>query len=78
MIDREKLKPIYKEYKNNGGIISPMNTESCRRYLQEKSGRIVEPEDVLWLFYHTWQNLKFSGIAERKPYENTRSTWDRK
>lgn len=53
MIDREKLKPIYKEYKNNGGIISPMNTESYRRYLQEKSGRIVEPEDVLWLFYHT-------------------------
>ena len=53
MIDREKLKPIYKEYKNNGGIISPMNTESCRRYLQKKCGRIVEPEDVLWLFYHT-------------------------
>ena len=53
MIDREKLKPIYKEYKNNGGIISPMNTESCRKYLQEKIGAEVEPEDVLWPFYHT-------------------------
>lgn len=53
MMDREKLKPIYKEYKNNGGIISPMNTESCRKYLQEKTGTEVESEDVLWLFYHT-------------------------
>ena len=44
---REKLKPIYREYKNNGGIISPMNTETCRRYLQEKSGVTVETEDVL-------------------------------
>ena len=70
MIDREKLKPIYKEYKNNGGIISPMNTESCRRYLQEKSGRIVEPEDVLWLFYHTWQNLKFRGENGRWKMQN--------
>ena len=51
-VGQGKLKPIYEEYKNNGGVISPMNTESCRRYLQEKSGRIVEPVDVLWLFYH--------------------------
>lgn len=53
MMDREKLKPFYKEYINNGGIITPMNTESCRRYLQRKIGTEVEPEDVLWLFYHT-------------------------
>lgn len=53
MISREKLIPFYKEYKNNGGIITPMNTESCRKYLEDKSGNKVEPEDVLWLFYHT-------------------------
>ncbi len=53
MIDREKLKPLYRDYKKNGGVISPMNTESCRRYLQEKMGEEVESEDVLWLFYHT-------------------------
>lgn len=53
MIDRENLIPIFKEYKENGGIISPMNTESCRKYLQEKIGKTVESEDVLWLFYHT-------------------------
>lgn len=49
---REKLKPLFAEYINNGGVFSPMNTESCRRYLEEKLGEIVEPEDVLWLFYH--------------------------
>lgn len=53
MNDRENLIQLYNEYKNNGGIITPMNTESCRRYLQDKSGNKVEPEDVLWLFYHT-------------------------
>lgn len=37
MKDREKLIPLFKNYKNNGGIVSPMNTESCRKYLQEKS-----------------------------------------
>lgn len=31
------MRDVYEEYKNNGGIISPMNTESCRRYLQEKN-----------------------------------------
>lgn len=50
---REELLQLFKEYKNNGGVVSPMNTESCRRYLQEKSGRKVEPEDVLWLIYHS-------------------------
>lgn len=52
MIDREKIMPLYKEYVENGGIITPMNTESCRIYLQEKTDDKVEPEDVLWLFYH--------------------------
>ncbi len=57
MNDRENLIPLYNEYKNNGGVITPMNTESCRRYLQNKSGNKVEAEDVLWLFYNT--KLKF-------------------
>ena len=33
MQDRESLIPLFKEYKNNGGIVSPMNTESCRKRL---------------------------------------------
>ena len=49
---RENLIPFYNKYKNDGGIVSPMNTESCRRYLQEKAGCRVEHEDVLWLIYH--------------------------
>lgn len=28
---RENLIPLFKEFKNNGGVLSPMNTESCRR-----------------------------------------------
>lgn len=52
MIDREKYIPLYKEYVENGGVISPMNTEPCRRYLKEKTGEKVESEDVLWLYYH--------------------------
>lgn len=44
---------LYKEYINNGGKVSPFNTEPCRKYLQEKVGEKIEPEDVLWLFYHT-------------------------
>lgn len=52
MQDRESLIPLFKEYKNNGGIVSPMNTESCRRYLQKNVGCKIEPEDVLWLIYH--------------------------
>lgn len=55
MEDREKLIPAFKEYKNNNGIVSPMNTETCRRYLQEKVGHKIEPEDVLWLIYHVDQ-----------------------
>ncbi len=50
---REYWKPVYLEYVKSGGVISPMNTESCRRYIQEKLNTKVEPEDVLWLFYHT-------------------------
>lgn len=49
--NREELMPFYKEYVENGGVITPMNTESCRKYLQDKVGNRVEPEDVLWLFY---------------------------
>lgn len=50
--DKEKLISLYREYVNCGGVISPMNTETCRKYLQEKMGRNVSPEEVLWLFYH--------------------------
>lgn len=59
MKDRKKLISLYKEYVKNGGVITPMNTESCRRYLQEKCGEQVEPEDVLWIFYrrYTWSKL---------------------
>lgn len=52
-MDKQSIIPMYMDYVNNGGIISPMNTEPCRRYLQEKLGETVEHEDVLWLFYHT-------------------------
>jgi hypothetical protein len=50
---REKLKPLFAAYITSGKEFSPMNTESCRKYLQEECGENVEPEDVLWLFYHT-------------------------
>ena len=52
MNNRENLMPLFKKYKNNGGMVSPMNTESCRRYLQEKANCKVESEDVLWLIYN--------------------------
>lgn len=52
MKDREKLIPLFKDYKSGGGIVSPMNTETCRRYLQEQVGCEIEPEDILWLIYH--------------------------
>ena len=43
----------YLEFKKNKEHrISPMNTESCRKYLQEKLGRAVESEEILFLFYH--------------------------
>lgn len=54
----EMLKLYFSEYVKNGGIVSPMNTESCRRYIQEKINREVTPEDVLWLFYHTEKGEK--------------------
>lgn len=46
---------LYRDYVNDGGMVSPMNTEPCRKYLQEKSGKYITSEDVLWLFYHTKQ-----------------------
>lgn len=52
MPNRQEIMPLYKEYVENGGKISPMNTEPCRRYLQEQTGESVASEDVLWLFYH--------------------------
>lgn len=51
-MDRETIISLYRDYINDGGTISPMNTESCRKYLQEKLGKEVFPEDVLWLIYH--------------------------
>lgn len=57
-MDREGIMSLYMDYVNNGGVISPMNTEKCRKYLQEKSGVKVSNEDVLWLFYH---------VKERRP-----------
>lgn len=57
-MDREGIMSLYMDYVNNGGVISPMNTEKCRKYLQEKSGVKVSHEDVLWLFYH---------VKERRP-----------
>lgn len=52
-MDRKKLIFLYKEYVFNGGVVSPMNTESCRKYLEEKTGEIIQPEDVLWCFYQS-------------------------
>lgn len=52
---RESMMPLYRDYVNNGGKISPMNTEPCRKYLQEASEKTVTSEDVLWLFYHAKQ-----------------------
>ena len=49
---RENFIKEYLEYINFGGIVSPMNTESCRKYIQKKTGEIVTHEDVLWLFYN--------------------------
>jgi len=60
-----RFKHLYKEYVENGGVISPMNTETYRRYLQNKTGMNVEPEDVLRLFYNRLDEMKA---------ENSRST----
>lgn len=51
-MSRDDMKPIFTEYRNRGGEVSPMNTEPCKKYLQEKISEIVTQEDVLWLFYH--------------------------
>lgn len=60
-MDRQSIIPIYMDYVNNGGIISPMNTESCRRYLEKKLGETVEHEDVLWMFYHAKLEINPAG-----------------
>lgn len=52
MDKREEWKSVFIEYVKNGGAISPMNTEPCRKYLQEKLNTKIESEDILWLFYH--------------------------
>lgn len=52
LVIREDVAQFYKEYINNGGMLSPFNTESCRKYLEDKLKERVESEDVLWLFYH--------------------------
>lgn len=51
-MERECCIQMYMDYVHNGGAITPMNTEPCRKYLQEKLGEYVSHEDVLWLFYH--------------------------
>lgn len=43
---------IFLDFKSNGGIITPMNTESARKFLQDKINKDIEPEDILYLFYH--------------------------
>lgn len=48
----DSIVKFYKEYKASGGKITPMNTETCRKYLEEKLGKYVRHEDVLWLFYN--------------------------
>lgn len=53
MDQRENWKSDYLKYIEDGGIVSPMNTETCRKYLQDRLKTKIEPEDVLWLFYHT-------------------------
>lgn len=52
-MSREDMKPIFVEYKKGGGVVSPMNIESCRKYIEKRISEDVSPEDVLWLFYHT-------------------------
>lgn len=56
--DRNRLKSLYNEYVENGGVISPMNTETCRRYLQNMINVDVQPEDVLRLFYDRLNEMK--------------------
>lgn len=60
----EVLMPLYKEYTKEDRIallerrkdyvrkVSPMNTEPCRKYLEDIINQPVSSEDVLWCFYH--------------------------
>lgn len=60
----EVLLPLYKEYTKEYRMailerrdnyvrkVSPMNTESCRRYLEDAINQKVSNEDVLWCFYN--------------------------
>lgn len=48
----ETYKNLFNEFVKNGGKVSPMNTESCRRYIENKLNKEVCPEDILWLIYH--------------------------
>lgn len=52
-MNKESYIPLYLEYINNGGAVSPMNTETCRKYIQSKIDSDVTQEDILWLFYHS-------------------------
>ena len=58
------LMPLYKEYtkedrkallerrENYVRKVSPMNTEPCRKYLEDIINQPVTSEDVLWCFYN--------------------------
>ena len=60
----EVLLPLYEEYtkedkiallekrKNYVRKVSPMNTEPCRRWLEDTINQKVSSEDVLWCFYN--------------------------
>ena len=60
----EVLLPLYEEYtkedkivllekrKNYVRKVSPMNTEPCRRWLEDTINQPVTSEDVLWCFYN--------------------------
>lgn len=60
----EVLMPLYKEYTKEDRIailekrkdyvrkVSPMNTEPCRKYLEDVTNQEVSSEDVLWCFYN--------------------------
>ena len=58
------LMPLYKEYtkedrkallerrENYVRKVSPMNTEPCRKYLEDIINQPVTSDDVLWCFYN--------------------------
>lgn len=52
-MSREDMKPFFVEYKKDGGVVSPMNTESCRKYIANRINEDISQEDVLWLYYNT-------------------------